>query len=132
VTYAPEGGIYQTQSGQSTFTHGVEVGVVDGDGAGLQRATDALVQSFARTNPQLRRQGGYSRVNIGGRQGLSTTLLNVSEVTGEPEAVNLSTVQLRDGSVLFLIGVAPQDEARLYFNTFNRVRQNLQIADSSR
>jgi hypothetical protein len=53
-------------------------------------------------------------------------------VTGEPEAVNLSTVQLRDGSVLFLIGVAPQDEARLYFNTFNRVRQNLQIADSSR
>jgi hypothetical protein len=132
VTYAPEGGIHQTQSGQSTFTHGVELGVVDGDGAGLQRATDALVQSFARTNPQLRRQGGYSRVNIGGRQGLSTTLLNVSEVTGQPEAVNVSTVQLRDGSVLFLIGVAPQDEARLYFNTFSRVRQNLQIADSSR
>ena len=132
VTYAPDGGYYQAQSGQSTFTHGVEVGVIDGDGAGLQRATDALVQSFARTNPQLRRQGGYSRVNVGGRQGLSTTLLNVSEATGEPEAVNLSTVQLRDGSILFMIGVAPQDEARLYFNTFNRVRENLQISDASR
>ena len=132
VTYAPEGGYYQAQSGQSAFTHGVEIGVIDGDGAGLQRATDSLLQSFARTNPQLRRQDGYSRVSVGGRQGLSTTLSNVSEVTGEREAVNLSTVQLRDGSILFLIGVAPQDEARLYFNTFSRVRQNLQIADSSR
>jgi hypothetical protein len=132
VTYAPEGGYFQGQSGQSVFTHGVELGIIDGDGAALQRVTEQLVQSFARSNPQLRRQGGYSRVNIGGRQGLSTTLLNVSEVTGEREAVNLSTVQLRDGSVLFLIGVAPQDEARTYLNTFSRVRQSLQIADARR
>jgi len=129
VTYAPEGGYYQGQGGQSAFTHGVELGVIDGDGAGLQRATEQLLQSFASTNPQLRRQGGYSRVNIGGRQGLTTTLTNVSEVTGEREAVNLSTVQLTDGSILFLIGVAPQDEARAYFTVFNRIRQSLQIAD---
>ena len=132
VTYAPEGGYFQSQGGQSVFTHGIEIGIVDGDGAALQRVTEQLVQSFARTNPQLRRQGGYSRVNIGGREGLSTTLLNVSDVTGEREAVNLSTVSLRDGSVLFLVGVAPADEARTYFNTFGRVRQSLQIADSRR
>ena len=132
VTYAPEGGYFQGQGGESVFTHGMELGIVDGDGAALQRVTEQLVQSFARTNPQLRRQGGYSRVNVGGRQGMSTTLLNVSEATGEREAVNLSTVQLRDGSVLFLIGVAPEDEARAYFNTFSRVRQSLQIADSRR
>ena len=55
----------------------------------------------------------------------------MSEVTGESEAVNVSTTQLRDGSVLFVIGVAPADEARLYLNTFSRVRQGLQISDSS-
>jgi hypothetical protein len=57
-------------------------------------------------------------------------LSNVSEVTGEDEAVNVSTVQLRDGSVLFLIGVAPTDEARAYLNTFNRIRQNVELADN--
>jgi hypothetical protein len=31
--------------------------------------------------------------------------------------------------VLFLIGVAPGDEARTYLNTFSRVRQSLQLAD---
>jgi hypothetical protein len=40
-------------------------------------------------------------------------------------------VQLADGSVLFVIGVAPQNEASVYQNTFNRVRQTLQIADRS-
>ena len=59
-------------------------------------------------------------------------MTNVSEVTGQREAVNLSTVQLRDGSILFLVGVAPQNEARAYFSTFSRVRQSLQIAESGR
>ncbi len=132
VTYAPEGGYVQTQDGHSAFTHGMEVGVTQGNGGSLQQSTDQLLQSFARTNPDLRRQGGYSRATIGGRQGLTTTLTNVSEVTGQQEAVNLSTVQLQDGSMLFLIGVAPEEEARTYLNTFNRVRQSLQLADAGR
>ena len=86
---------------------------------------------FARGNPDLRRQSGYSRTTIDGRQGLTTTLSNVSEVTGAPEAVNVSTTQLSDGSLLFLLGVAPSDEAQTYFNTFGRVRQSVQLADRS-
>lgn len=129
VTYAPEGGYVRTQGGQSAFTHGVEVGVARSDGGSLQQQTEQLLQGFARANPQLRRQGGYSRTTIGGRQGLTTTLTNVSDVTGERETVNVSTVQLQDGSVLFLIGVAPASEARTYLNTFGRVRQSVQLAD---
>ena len=102
------------------------------DGGSLQQNTEQLVQIFARTNPDLRRQGGYSRTSIGGRQGLTTTLSNVSELTGEREAVNVSTVQLSDGSVLFLLGVAPADEAQTYFNTFGRVRQSVQLRDDGR
>jgi beta-barrel assembly-enhancing protease len=128
VMFAPEGGYVRAQNGQSAFTHGIELGVSRGDGS-LQQQTEQLLQGFARSNPQLRRQGGYSRTNIGGRQGLTTTLSNVSEVTGESEAVNVSTVQLRDGSVLFLIGVSPADQARTYLSTFSRIRQNVQLAD---
>jgi hypothetical protein len=130
VMFAPRGGYLQAENGQSAFTHGIEVGVTRGSGNSLQQQTEQLLQSFAQSNPQLRRQGGYARTNVGGRQGLTTTLSNVSEVTGENEAVNVSTVQLRDGSVLFLIGVAPTDEARTYLNTFNRIRQNVELADN--
>jgi hypothetical protein len=129
VTYAPQGAVFQGHSGGTAFTHGLEIGV-SGSGTGnLQRDTEALLQSFAQTNPQLRRSGGYSRVNVDGRNGLTTTLRNVSEVTGSAEVVNVTTAHLRDGSLLFMIGVAPEQDARTYLNTFGRVRQTIDIAD---
>jgi predicted Zn-dependent protease len=129
VMFAPDGGLVRGDNGQSAFTHGIELGVTRGEG-NLQQQTDQLLQGFAQSNPQLRRQSNYSRTSIGGRQGLTTTLSNVSEVTGGSEAVNVSTVQLRDGSVLFMIGVAPADQARTYMTTFSRIRQNVQLADN--
>jgi hypothetical protein len=129
VTYAPEGGYYQTQSGQSLFTHGLELGVVRAEGGSLQGNTEQLVQMFARNNPELRRQGGYSRTTVDGRPGLTTTLSNVSEVTGERETIDMTTIELSDGGLLFLLGVAPADEARPYLEAFGRVRQSIDLAD---
>ena len=127
VTYAPQGGYVEDNRGQTAFTHGVQFGVTQGGSGNLQRDTEALLQSFARTNPQLRRAGNYQRTNIGGNQGLTTSLRNVSDVTGQAEYVNLSTVYLPDGNMLFMIGVAPQDEANAYANAFAKVRQNVQL-----
>lgn len=129
VTYAPQGAVFQAQSGGSAFTHGLQIGVAATGTGNLQRDTEALLQSFAHTNPHLRRSGGYSRVTIDGRSGLTTTLRNVSDVTGSSEIVSLTTAQLADGSLLFLIGVAPEREARTYLNTFGRVRRTIDLAD---
>jgi beta-barrel assembly-enhancing protease len=129
ITYAPEGGYFRAQGGGSAFTHGLQVGVAQVEGRTLQQKTDRLLQGFARANPELRRRGGYSRATIGGRSGVTASLINRSGVTGESEAVTVSTVELRDGSVLYLAGVAPASEARTYANTFSRVRQSVQIAD---
>ena len=129
VAYAPEGGYVRDRNGASAFTHGIEIGVTTQQGSNLQQQTEQLIQAFARSNPQLRRESGYSRTVIDGRQGLTTTLRNVSEVTGTTEAVNVSTVQLRDGRLLYLLGVAPIDEASAYLSTFGRVRQTIQLAD---
>jgi hypothetical protein len=129
VTYAPEGAVFQGDNGGSAFTHGVQIGVMQSSGStDLQRDTEQLVQGFARTNPQLRRAGNYQRTNIGGRRGLTASLSNVSEVTGQQEFINLSTVYLPDGSMLYMIGVAPQNEANVYANAFAKVRQNIQIS----
>ena len=126
VTYAPNGG-YVDRQGQSAFTHGVQFGVAQGGSGNLQRDTQSLLQSFARGNPDLRQQGGFSRDNVGGRQSLTTTLTNVSEVTGQPEYIRLTTTTLPDGNMLYMIGVAPQSEARTYDSTFQRVKQSVQI-----
>jgi hypothetical protein len=128
VTYAPEGGFFD-DGGRTAFTHGMEIGVAQGGTGNLQRDTQELVQTFARSNPELRNAGGTRRETIGGRQGLTTPLSNVSEVTGGREYVALSTTQLRDGSILYMIGVAPQQESGAYENAFRRVRQSMRISD---
>jgi Zn-dependent protease with chaperone function len=127
VTYAPDGAFFR-DGGATAFTHGVQIGVVRGTG-NLQRDTERLVSGFAQSNPDLRRQTGFQRDNVGGRNGLTTILANTSEVTGQRERIALSTTQLRDGSLLYVAGVAPQNEAGAYDATFQRVRRSLQIAD---
>jgi hypothetical protein len=84
LTYAPDGAYFESGGG-SAFTHGVQIGVLSDQSMGLQEATERLLQQFAQSNPELRRQGGYRRTDVGGRSGLRATLTNVSEVTGARE-----------------------------------------------
>jgi beta-barrel assembly-enhancing protease len=127
VTYAPDGG-YVASNGRSAFTHGVQFGVAQGASGNLQRDTDQLLQNFAKNNPNLRSRGSR-RESLGGRSGLTTVLSNTSDVSGRPELVTVSTTQLRNGNMLFMIGVAPETEYDTYDDAFRRVRQGLQITD---
>jgi len=130
VTFAPSGAYYRGQSGQAGFTHGVQFGAIPNESHNHQQATEELLDSLQRGNPQLRRQSsGYVRETIGGRTALTTTLRNVSEVTGEPEVVTVSTIPLRDGSLLYVIAVVPQEEASDYQPAFRRVKQSLELTD---
>ena len=128
VTYAPEGGYLESNDGRSAFTHGVQFGVAQGASGNLQRDTEQLLQNFARSNPNLRAQGSR-RDSLGGRSALTTTLSNRSDVNGRPELVTVSTTQLRNGNMLFVIAVAPESEYDNYEGAFRRVRQGLQISD---
>ena len=128
ATYAPDGGYIQSGD-SSAFTHGFQIGVTARGSGNLQRDTDALIAAFARGNPQLRASGGYTRDRISGRNALRTALSNVSEVTGQRESVSLTTTQLRDGRLVYFIGVAPQNEASAYEDAFRRVRQSVQLSD---
>jgi hypothetical protein len=102
--------------------------VVQNTSGNLQRDTEQLLQNFARGNPNLRSRGSR-RDTLGGRSGLTTTLSNTSDVSGRPELVTVSTAQLRNGNMLFMIGVAPEDEYDLYDPAFRRIRSGLQISD---
>jgi hypothetical protein len=131
VVIAPQGGFYQTRNSNSNFTHGLEVGLIPNESHNLEQGTEELVEGFSRSNPDLRIQGNYRRETIGGRNALTASFSNMSESTGEREVVSLSTVQLRDGSLLYIIGVSPDDEASVYDRVFRRARQTAQISEQN-
>jgi Peptidase family M48 len=128
ITYAPQGAYFSGDNGGSAFTHGVEVGVAQGTGD-LQRDTNSLLRNFAQANPDLQQSGRARNESVAGRSGITVDLANVSEVTGQPEYISLSTTELRNGGLLYVIGVAPRNEAGTYQDAFRRIRQNIQVAD---
>ena len=66
-------------------------------------------------------------MTFAGRQGLQVRLRNVSEATGSPEVVLLTTALLDDGNLFYSIGVAPENEFGQYSRTLQRVNQSVEI-----
>jgi hypothetical protein len=129
VTYAPEGGFFRGDNNTTAFTHGVQIGTIQGGTGNLQQDTDKLLEGFAQSNPELRRQGNYRRESISGRNALTAQLSNVSEVTRARETILVSTTKLRDNSVFFVVGVSPENEAATYREAFRKVLSSIQLND---
>ena len=112
------------------FTHGVEIGVSRNETHDLQTAADELVRSLSNNgNPDLRHDSGYDCVPVGNRNGLHTVMSNRSEASGRPETIELFATQLRDGSLFYIIGVAPRDEAAIYSPVFRRIAGSVRFND---
>ena len=125
ITFAPEGG-YGAIDNQSVFTHGVQVGLARNEQHGLQEATDELLASLAQSNRGMGRPSSYTRVNIGGRQGLRTVVANNADTTGR-ERLAVFTTQMQDGSLFYMIGVAPEGEYSTYDNVFQRIASSIRF-----
>ena len=125
VTFAPDGA-YGDVNGQSTFTHGVELGAARNESHDLQTATNELIQSLAQGNPGMSRPARYDRVNLGGRQGLRAVMTNASS-QGGTENIVIFTSQLRDGSLFYAVAVAPQAEFQAYSRVFDQVIRSIQL-----
>ena len=52
--------------------------------------------------------------------GITVQLANVSEVTGQPEYIRSRRPKLRNGGLLYVIGVAPRNEAGTYDTAFRK------------
>ena len=131
VTFAPEGA-YGNAGVKSVFTDGLGMGLARNDKRNLRVTTDDFIKSYVLVNPSRGRTFRYSRVKIGDRPGLHTVLSNVSEATGKPERVEMFTTLLRDGTLFYVMAVAPRDRASDYEGTFRRVVGSIQIMDCDR
>jgi len=126
VTFAPQGA-YGTYQGQSVFTHGAIIGIVQTRNTDLRRASDEYISALLQANPYLRQQSGYQRGGIGGRNALAMVLAGRSSVTGRTERVTVYTTMLRNGGLFYVVTVSPQDEARSYDQAFQTMLRSIQI-----
>ena len=128
VTFAPDGA-YGNAGVKSVFTHGLGMGLIRNDKGHLQVTTDDFIESQVLAAPGPRRPLRYRRVTIADRPAIQTVLTTVSEATNQPEQIEVYTTLLRNGTVLYLLAVAPRDRASDYADTFRRVVGSIEIMD---
>jgi len=124
VQFAPEGAY-----GNNGITHGAMVGVAQTNSRNLAQATEQYVNGVLQGNNYLRQSSNYSRASIGGRQALATVLSGVSPVTNRTEVVTVYTTQLRNGSLLYVAMIAPENESRSYNNAFSNMLRSIRLND---
>ncbi len=124
VTFAPEGGYAQEQ-----FTHGVQVGILRNERHELDVATADFIRSMASSNRGLTQRSQSMPTVVAGRRGLQTLMSNVSEATRTAESVLLFTTRMRDGTLFYVISVAPDADFRTYEPVFQQVVRSIKLND---
>jgi beta-barrel assembly-enhancing protease len=129
VIFAPEGAFISTADRPTAFTHGLQIGVARSLTRELSGDAPALLTTIAQHNTRATWSPVFRAIRIAGRDAVTTTMNNVSPITGEFETVTLTALRLSDDSLLYVLGVAPQLDAGVYRGAFERIIQSLRILD---
>jgi beta-barrel assembly-enhancing protease len=126
---APEGGIVAVGQGES-LAYGVIQGLFAGQPAKSGRfeladATDQLIASYKRGNPNLSVVQAARQTRLGGQPALSTEMRNDSALGGT-ETNWLFTV-LRPEGLIYLVCVVPEREFADYRQAFEAVLKSVQF-----
>ncbi|HZS05999.1 MAG TPA: M48 family metallopeptidase [Blastocatellia bacterium] len=127
ITFAPQGA-YGNVQGSNVFTHGSQIGVAQAEGRDLRDSTDRFINALLQGNPYLQSQSTYRRVTIDGRGALGRALGGRSPVTGRSESVTIYTTLLRNGTLFYIINVAPDDQYRYYQGAFDNILRSVSIS----
>src|SRR5204863_1261800 len=92
----------------------------------LEEATDQLMNDLLRSNPGMRITRSHDRQRVGGQSGYLSEALNVSPAGGR-ETDWIVTTLTPDGVLLYLVGVAPQNEFSQYSTTFEDIIDSIRL-----
>jgi hypothetical protein len=124
ITFAPEGGY-----GDQGITHGAIVGVSRSGTNNLDDATESYVSQLLSGNSYLRQRGSYIRTTVGGRQGYTTQLYGRSPITGQNEIVTVYSTMLRNGDLVYVAAVAPENDSPAYSSAFRSIVGSIRFND---
>jgi hypothetical protein len=120
VTFAPDGGIVAAGLAWGLMFSTFEPDFHGQDRIGLDEATDQLLNSLQRSNSSMRITRSHERTRVGGQEGLMTEASNQSPAGGR-EIDRIVTTLRPDGSLLYFVGVAPQDDFDRYARAFEDI-----------
>jgi Peptidase family M48 len=131
VSFAPDGGVVQTNRTQGGLAYGITIGLTQTQGdanasGALEAATQQYFTDLQKTNPNMRVAQQSARVHLNGQPGLSTYFSNDSPVGGQ-ETDWVVTV-LRPGGLLSFVCVAPQNAFPNYKKTFASIFDSVRFS----
>ena len=124
VQFAPEGAY-----GDSGITHGVMVGIVQTSNRDLAQASEEYVNGVLQGNDYLRQNSNYTRTTLAGRQAYATVLSGRSPTTNRTEVATVYTTQLRNGSLLYIVTVTPENDSSSYNTAFRNMIRSIRLND---
>jgi Zn-dependent protease with chaperone function len=127
IKYVPQNA-YGDYQGQSTLTHGVELGVARASSRDLNQATQTLIDGFVRGNDGMRIGGRGEYFQLSGRDAIVTPLEGRSALGGV-ERVDVHTTLLSNGDLFYVLTVAPDRDMGTYGPAFDRVVKTVRIND---
>jgi hypothetical protein len=128
IVIAPPSGIMQNQ-----IAYGVSIGTAQGNnGQSFDQITNEILSTLQRNNPDIRTIGSPRRIRVNGLAGRSVDLSGVSPVQfqkGQPieEHDWLVVLPRSDGSALFLVYTAPQQDFTKLRPTFEQMLRSLRM-----
>ena len=130
VTIAPEAGITANGVGYGVVLNGVAP--PKGERMSIDEVTRELVKDMEQ-NEALKPEGDPRPITVAGIEGRSVTLHSVSSFSsanGQPQRERdwLVTVPQRDGSVIFMVFVAPHSEFERFQPTYEAMLKSVQFS----
>jgi predicted Zn-dependent protease len=129
VTIAPQNGVSQT-----AVAYGVIINIYQPEDAkaSLDQATHDLLASLRQSNPNLREVGHDENIRVNGVAGKSVDLIGVSPLedqSGRPaqERDWLVAFMHRDGSLLYMVSIAPDKDFASLRPTFEQMLKSLKL-----
>ena len=131
ATIAPPNGVAATKNGDSAVIYGV---IIDGfqpqQGSDLAAATNQLITSIQQGNAGLKATTGIDDVRVNQRAGKSVEFVNNgASAGGAAEHDWLVTIARNDGSVSYVVFVAPQKDFEALRPTYEQVLRTFRVKD---
>jgi Zn-dependent protease with chaperone function len=129
VTIAPQGGV-----SQNAIAYGVMIANYQPEdkGEGLDASTHALLASLKQSNPELKQIGNDENIRANGVSGKSVDLIGTSPMRDAQGKVLeerdwVVTMPRRDGTVLYLVFISPDQEFGAMRPAFEAMLRTLRV-----
>ena len=127
VTIAPPSGV-----GENAIAYGAVINAVQSQGrSNLDTATNQIIQTLQRQNPDMQANGSPQKIRVNGVTGRSVDLVSTSPLQSNGGSVRerdwLVTLPRSDGSVLSVVFIAPEPQFDQLRPTYEQMLRTLKL-----